>query len=84
MTTTLSSRDFNQDTGRAKKATAAGPVFITDRGVPAHVLLSIEAYRRLIGGQESIVDRLGMPPGVEDVEIELPSGHDLARPADFA
>ena len=84
MTTTLSSREFNQDTGRAKEAAAAGPVFITDRGVPAHVLLGIEAYRRLVGGRGTIIDRLGMPPGVEDVEIELPRIGDLARPPDFA
>ena len=49
--TTLSSREFNQDTGRAKKAAKDGPVFITDRGVPAHVLLSIEEYQHLAGNQ---------------------------------
>jgi len=38
---TLSSREFNQDTSGAKKAANHGPVFITDRGKPAHVLLSI-------------------------------------------
>ena len=31
-TTVLSSREFNQDTGRAKRAADSGPVFITDRG----------------------------------------------------
>ncbi|HEY4713325.1 MAG TPA: type II toxin-antitoxin system Phd/YefM family antitoxin [Aquirhabdus sp.] len=44
---TLSSREFNQDTSRAKKATQEGPVFITDRGRPAHVLLSIKDYQLL-------------------------------------
>jgi hypothetical protein len=29
--TTLTSREFNQDTSRAKKASRLGPVFITDR-----------------------------------------------------
>ena len=82
--TTLSSREFNQDTSRAKKAATIGPVFITDRGIPAHVLLSIEEYRRLTGGQGNIIDQLGMPPGVEDVELELPPRRDLARPADFS
>lgn len=38
MITTLSSREFNQDTSRAKKAALIGPVFITDRGKPAHVI----------------------------------------------
>jgi prevent-host-death family protein len=46
---TMSSRDFNQDAGRAKRAAVNGPVFITDRGKPAHVLLSIEDYRKLAG-----------------------------------
>ncbi len=81
--TTLSSREFNQDTSRAKKAATEGPVFITDRGKPAHVLLSIEEYQRLAGGQGSIIDRLGLPPGVEDVELEMPPMRDSARPADL-
>ena len=82
--TTLSSREFNQDTGRAKRAATAGPVFITDRGVPAHVLLSIESYQLLVGGQENIIDKLGIPPGVEDVELKLPVGRDLAQQANFS
>jgi prevent-host-death family protein len=82
--TTLSSREFNQDTSRAKKAATKGPVFITDRGTPAHVLLSIEEYQRLTGGQGSIVDRLGLPPGVESVELEIPMTSEPARAADFS
>ncbi len=81
--TTVSSREFNQDTSRAKKAARKGPVFITDRGKPAHVLLSIEEYRRLTNKGRSIVDMLAMPPGTEDVELEIPPMRDLARPADF-
>jgi prevent-host-death family protein len=81
--TTLSSREFNQDTSRAKKAANAGPVFITDRGRPAHVLLSIDEYRRLTRPQSSIVDALGLPLGVEDAELEIPGWGELARPADF-
>jgi prevent-host-death family protein len=44
---TLSSREFNQDTARAKRAAKNGPVFITDRGKPSHVLMSIEEFERL-------------------------------------
>ena len=50
--TTLSSREFNQDASGAKKAAKQGPVFITDRGRPAHVLLSIDDYQRLAGDSE--------------------------------
>ncbi len=68
--TTLSSREFNQDTGRAKKAAQKGPVFITDRGRPAHVLLSIEEYQRLATeGGKSIVDLLAMP-GAQNIDFE--------------
>jgi prevent-host-death family protein len=44
---TFSSREFNQDTARAKRAAKNGLVFITDRGRPSHVLMSIEEFRRL-------------------------------------
>jgi prevent-host-death family protein len=80
--TTLSSRELNQDVTRAKKAAQAGPVFITDRGKPAHVLLSIEDYQRLTGAKRNIVDALAMP-GLADIDIELPRSRELPRPADF-
>jgi prevent-host-death family protein len=81
--TTLSSREFNQDTSRAKKAASEGPVFITDRGKPAHVLLSIEEYQRITGGFRNIVDALAMP-GIDDVEFDPPRGNIGIRPADFS
>lgn len=82
--TTLSSREFNQDTSRAKKAAKSGPVFITDRGRPAHVLLTIEEYQRVTRSQTSIVDLLAMPD-VADIDFEPPRlGDDLYRPADLS
>ncbi len=83
MTTTLSSREFNQDTSRAKKAAKRGPVIITDRGLPSHVLLTIEEYERLLGPSASIVELLAMP-GAEDLELEVPRARGLYRPADFS
>ena len=80
--TTLSSREFNRDASRAKKAANEGPVFITERGRPAHVLLSIEEYRRLTGETAKIADLLALP-GVEDIEFEAPRARDLLRPADL-
>jgi prevent-host-death family protein len=79
---TFTSREFNQDVGRAKRAAHDGPVFITDRGRPAHVLLSIEAYRRLSSGGRSIVDLLAMP-GQPGFEFEPPRVTGLAAPADL-
>lgn len=84
MITTFSSRVFNQDVSRAKKAALHGPVFITDRGRPAHVLLTITEYQRITGKQVSMVDLLAMPAAGE-IEFEPPrlSG-ELYRPADFS
>ena len=67
--TIISSREFNQDSSGAKKASIEGPVFITDRGRPAHVLLSIDDYRRLAGSPVSIIHMLAAPE-VEAVEFE--------------
>ena len=80
--TTLSSREFNQDVGKAKKAAKNGPVFITDRGRPAHVLLTIEDYQNLTSDASSIIDLLAMP-GVEDIDFEPVRADNLYRPADL-
>ncbi len=80
--TTLSSREFNQDTGRAKKAARRGPVFITDRGRPAHVLLSIEHYQALAGPPASIIDLLAAP-GAETVRFTPPRARKLTSAADL-
>ena len=67
----MSSREFNQDTGLAKRAAQGGPVIITDRGRPALVLLTIEEYQRLTGKPTSIIDLLASP-GAADIEFEPP------------
>lgn len=84
MITTFSSRAFNQDASRAKKAALHGPVFITDRGRPAHVLLTITEYLRITGKQVSMVDLLAMPVA-EEIEFEPPRLRGkLYQPADFS
>ncbi|OXJ15373.1 MULTISPECIES: type II toxin-antitoxin system Phd/YefM family antitoxin [Burkholderia] len=80
--TTLSSRELNQDVTKAKKAAKDGPVFITDRGRPAHVLLSFEEYQRLTQQRRNIADALAMP-GVEDVEFAPPRVEIGIKPVDF-
>jgi prevent-host-death family protein len=80
--TTMTSREFNQDTSRAKKAAAKGPVIITDRGQPAHVLLTIEEYQRLTGHAMSLVEALAQP-GDGDFAFEPPRAGGLVKPADL-
>jgi prevent-host-death family protein len=81
--TTVTSRQFNQDASGAKKAAQKGPVFITDRGRPAHVLLTIEDYRRLAGGEMSLAEALAQPGDAADFEVDLPRLDHLFKPADF-
>ena len=80
--TTLSSRQFNQHASDAKKAANKGPVFITDRGRPAHVLLSIEEYQRITRSSQKIADLLAMP-GSEDIDFDAPRMGELAKPVDL-
>ncbi|MDX2143441.1 MAG: type II toxin-antitoxin system prevent-host-death family antitoxin [Rhodospirillaceae bacterium] len=82
--TRLSSREFNQDVGRAKRAADKGPVIITDRGAPAYVLLKHEAYKRISGKEKSILELLHHP-GVEDIELDIPPRRDSTfRPIDLS
>jgi len=67
--TTLTSREFNQGASEAKRAANSGPVFITDRGRPAHVLMRFEDYQQLTRQRRNIADALAMP-GMADIEFE--------------
>jgi prevent-host-death family protein len=80
--TTITSREFNQDAGGAKKAAEKGPVIITDRGRPAHVLLSFEHYQTLVGGP-SLLEALAQKED-GDFDFDPPRmGDDIFRPVDF-
>ena len=80
--TTLSSREFNQDASKAKVAAQNGPVIITDRGRPAHVLLTFSDYKTLTAQHTKIGDLLAMS-GAEDIDLPLPAMRDVAVAADL-
>ncbi len=69
--TTFTSRDFNQHVSDAKKASLSGPVFVTDRGKPAYVLLSIDQFKELADKGENIVDMVAMPE-VAELDLDTP------------
>jgi prevent-host-death family protein len=79
---TMTSREFNQFASEAKRASLDGPVFITDRGKPSHVLLSIEEYRRLTGGMTTLAEALAQHDPT-DVEFEPPRVERLHRSTDL-
>ena len=64
----ISSQEFNQDVGQAKKISQRYPVVITDRGKPSHVLLSYKQYQQLVAAQPAIADLLALP---DDIDFEL-------------
>ncbi len=68
---TISSREFNQDVGKAKKKAATHTVIITDRGKPAHVLLTIEQYQCITGSNKNLLDLLAMP-STADIDFDPP------------
>lgn len=69
--TKLSSREFNQDVSRAKRAANKGPVVITDRGEPAYVLMRHDDYKRLAGSDVSLLDLLYYP-GADKIDFDPP------------
>lgn len=85
-----SSREFNQNVSAAKRAAKDGPVFITDRERPTHVLMTIEEYRRLNDGKKTIVELLAIEGeydhGVFDAvmeEVRASSRSETPRPFEF-
>ena len=81
--TTISSREFNQGASEAKRAATHGPVFITDRGRPAHVLMTFADYQRLTKQRRNIADTLAMP-GIAGIEFEPPRAIIETLPADLS
>ncbi len=82
--TIVTSREFNQDVSKAKRDAMKGPVFITDRGQAAHVLLSVKDYRRITDGDKSIAELLAMPE-TGDIDFEIPRlSSEMYQPADLS
>jgi prevent-host-death family protein len=81
--TTLSSREFQQNANLAQKASQKGPVFITNRGEPVQVLLSIKDYQAMIGKRRNIVEALAMP-SLDEIDFDLTPSRQLPRLADLS
>lgn len=92
---TMTSREFNQDTARAKRAAEKGPVFVTTRGHPTHVLMTKAEYDRSQEAGDakqaqaerpfvSLADALAQSEG-GDFDFEFPEfkGTHSLKPAEF-
>ncbi|KHJ54188.1 prevent-host-death protein [Aureimonas altamirensis] len=80
--TTLSSRELNHDVSSAKKAAQSGPVVITDRGKPSHVLMTYDEFKRLTGKRRSLVEALAMP-GLSNIDFDPPRVEIIQRRVDL-
>ena len=81
--TTMTSREFNRDVGKAKREARKGPVFITDRGRASHVLLTAEDFQEMTGAGASIAEWLAMPEAA-DIDFHPPRLEVMTKPADLA
>ncbi len=81
--TTVSSREFNQTASKVKRAANKGLVFITDRGRPAHVLMSFEDYQRITRQRRNIAEALSLPDSA-NIAFDPPKATITAQPADFS
>lgn len=70
----MSSREFNQDVGKAKRAAENGPVIITDRGKRAYVLMTYDEYQRSVVPRKrlTLFDLLGQDGPEHDFEFDPP------------
>ncbi|MEQ9346002.1 MAG: type II toxin-antitoxin system Phd/YefM family antitoxin [Thalassospira sp.] len=66
---------------KARKAAQAGPVVITTASKPSHVLMTFDAYRRLIADNRSIAERFHYP-GAADISFEPAKAQILSKDID--
>jgi hypothetical protein len=80
--TTVCATDFDLDC--AKKSAEEGPVFLSEDGHKTHVLLSIDAYKKLSHEGLSILDLLYYPPLANvDPDFEFPRLDGPFKAAEF-
>ncbi|MDX3977664.1 type II toxin-antitoxin system Phd/YefM family antitoxin [Shinella sp.] len=79
----LTSRELNHDVSSAKKAAQNGPVIITDRGKPSHVLMTYDDFNRLSGKRRSLIETLSMP-GLSEADFSPERAQIVSRPVDLS
>jgi hypothetical protein len=70
-TTTMTSREFNQETSRAKLAAENGPLVVTDRGTPAYVLLTYADYTQLRSPPNRVTGEALADPNYDPTEPDF-------------
>lgn len=60
-----------------------GPVVITDRRKPSHVLMTYDEFQRLTGRRRSLLDALAMP-GLSDIGFDPQRAGIASREVDLS
>lgn len=82
--TTLSCKEFSQNFSSAAKAANDGPLFVTEQGETAFVLLNFTDYQRLIREHRNMAKLLSVPDVAASVDFDPPRSQETARAADFS
>ena len=82
--TTLSNREFTRNFSEAVQAAAKGPVFITERGDTAYVLLKFADYQRLLREHRTMAELLSVPELAAKADFEPLRSTETSRAADFS
>ena len=78
----LTVTEVNQNFSRARNALAEGPVIITERGEPAFVLMTYDAFKERQEGRPTLLERIDLP-GTEEIDFDPPRFGPGFRPAEF-
>lgn len=85
MAAIMTSREFNQHTGRAMREADNAPLTITNRGKPTLVLLSYAEYQKLAGRPRNALEALTPSPELsaelEKIDFEIPPRSKVQRRA---
>jgi len=79
---TFTSRDFNREPGRIKRAAAEGMVVITERSKPCLVVLSYKDYRKIAADGPSFREKVAMR-GLSSIALDTCLPGSVPRAAEF-
>ena len=77
---TFTSRDFNREPGRIKRAAAKGMVVITERSKPCVVVLSYKDYQKLRAADASFREKVAMR-GLSSIALDTSLPRSVPRAA---
>ncbi|SNS22318.1 hypothetical protein SAMN05421770_10153 [Granulicella rosea] len=82
MATTFTGSEIEMED--AMKSAHSGPVYIADKGIYTHVLLTMAEYQKLYGRGKSILELLAMPEGTPEFDFDPPRLSGYPREIDLS